>query len=469
MRRFQLPCAILLTLVILVGGAAIIAIVVLDVDLNLPESINLPWQQTSPGILPTHTPAPVALEVTPQNTPAPPPSITSSDGCRAVASAAGLTVDAETQREEFLAEKLPQIQTLPESVPENVAPPGKIFNRYIIQFTPDSVESDRNQYIRSIRARSRRKINSINTYVIFLRPRDDTGNFPESPIVLNIEPDFQAVASQADSPPNDPYYEQQWSLPVMGVAESWRAVREDALPVIVAVVDSGVCQTHPDLEGRMVEGYDFVDYDTDPEDVFGHGCGVAGVIAANRNNGTGIAGIAPNARIMPLRVLDERGLGSYSDIAAAIVFAVDNGAQIINLSLAGPTYSDALLDAVNYAAAEGVMVVAAAGNFGSPNPYFPAAFPSVIGVGSVDPALNRSSFSNFGNWVSVQAPGRDIITTNIAGGYETMTGTSFAAPQVAGIAALTREFNVPLNTDGGIVFVYPPDASLDCNPDTGEE
>ncbi|MEO0598648.1 MAG: S8 family serine peptidase [Chloroflexota bacterium] len=231
----------------------------------------------------------------------------------------------------------------------------------------------------------------------------------------------------------------------------------------VAVIDSGICANHPDLQGRITAGYDFVDDDNDPNDTFGHGCGVAGVIAANTNNGIGIAGIAPNVQIMPLRVLDNLGLGSYSNIANAIIYAVDNGADIINLSLAGPTSSVMLEAAVAYAVDSGVVVIAAAGNFGQPNAFYPAAYPSVIAVASIDPVtFERSSFSNYGADVDVLAPGRDILTTNLAGDYEFVSGTSFAAPIVAGITAMSEALNTPLKTEDGNVFLYPPDALPNC-------
>src|SRR5690606_7584394 len=125
----------------------------------------------------------------------------------------------------------------------------------------------------------------------------------------------------------------------------------DAPTVIVAVIDSGVCADHPDLAGRIAAGWDFVEDDDTAQDAFGHGCGVAGVIAANIGDAIGIAGVAPNAQVMPLRVLNAQGVGTYSDVAAAIVYAADHGAQVINLSLGGVNPSGVLEDAVNYAAA----------------------------------------------------------------------------------------------------------------------
>ncbi len=175
------------------------------------------------------------------------------------------------------------------------------------------------------------------------------------------------------------------------------------------------------------------------------------MIAANADNGIGIAGIAPNARIMPLRVLNAQGQGTYSDVAAAMVQAVDQGAQIINLSLGGTNASSVLNDAVDYAVAHGVMVIAAAGNTGG-SVLYPAAYAPVIAVGSVDPDLQMSSFSSRGPEIDLLAPGRDILTTGLSD-YRTMSGTSFAAPQVAGVAALEIALGRSLVVNGGIVAV----------------
>ena len=135
------------------------------------------------------------------------------------------------------------------------------------------------------------------------------------------------------------------------------------------------------------------------------------------NDGIGIAGVAPNAQIMPLRVLNASGVGSYSDVAAAIVYAADNGAQVINLSLGGSNPSSTLENAVNYAISKGVAIVATAGNNGTEGALYPAAYPDVIAVGSVDPNLQHSSFSNFGSQIDIWAPGRDIITTKRDGEF----------------------------------------------------
>ena len=205
--------------------------------------------------------------------------------------------------------------------------------------------------------------------------------------------------------------------------------------VTVAVIDTGVCMSHEDLVGRVLDnGYDFVDDDDDPEDVFGHGCSVAGIIAANIDNGIGIAGFAPNSSILPVRVLGPSGSGSMADVAAGIVYAADNGADIINLSLGSMVGSQVTEDAVNHAIGKGATVIASAGNSGGALPGFPARYENVVAVGAIDPNGERSSFSNKGG--DIWAPGRDVHTIYLDNGYKALNGTSFSAPYVAAMAAV---------------------------------
>jgi thermitase len=454
-------------LILLVGAAAIFVMVdpfdwnLLDYVPDITDITDIIATDTPP--LPTHTPAPgTELEAT---VPVP---ITSSDGCEAVASAAGVVIDADTERAEA-PRTLPNGNPFPGKEPRGVGSGGAIAaqareNRteVMIQFTADSRPNERNEYIRSIGGTSRQQIDALNTYIVILGPDVRPDRLPESPIVITAEINELAEAMQV-SDPNDTRYGEQWALPVVGLPAAWAAV-PTGRTVIVAVIDSGICASHPDLQGRIMQGYDFVENDNDPQDVFGHGCGVAGVIAANSNNAEGIAGIAPNVQIMPLRVLDEGGIGNYALIASAIVHAADNGADIINLSLAGPTYSQIMADAVTYAINKGVVVIAAAGNQARERAFYPAAYPSVIAVGSIDPNLAQSAFSNYGAEIDIWAPGRDILTTTNDGGYDFESGTSFAAPIVAGITAMTESFDAPLNTEDGIVFLYPPDNIPDCTP-----
>lgn len=208
--------------------------------------------------------------------------------------------------------------------------------------------------------------------------------------------------------------------------------------VIVAVLDTGVA-SHDDLSPQVLPGYDFIDNDTTPTDLNGHGTHVAGTVAATRNNNLGVAGVAPSAKILPVRVLDASGSGSLTGVANGIIYAVDNGAKIINLSLGGTSTTSALEAAVAYAVSKDVLVIAAAGNEGVNSlPSYPAAYPQVLAVASVDKNLAVSGFSSRGSYVDVAGPGGSITSTYLNNSYGTLSGTSMASPHVAAAAALLR-------------------------------
>ncbi len=331
-----------------------------------------------------------------------------------------------------------------------VPPAETIKNRLVIRFAEQASADERAAYIESLGADVTRQIDALDTVVLSLPDTLTRQTIPPSPLVTRTEPDYR-VSALIDLPTSDTYFAQQWGLSVTGAPAAWDDLPADAPDIAVAVIDSGICAAHPDLTGRILPGYDYVDDDSTPQDPLGHGCAVAGVIAANIDNGEGIAGVAPNTRILPLRVLNADGVGAYSDVAAAIVFAVDNGAQIINLSLGGSQPASVLADAVDYAAARDVLVIAAAGNTGQSGVLYPAAYERVVAVGSVDRDLQRSSFSSYGPEIGLLAPGRDILTTYGEDQYTTLSGTSLAAPHVSGIAALELAHGRALDLHGGVV------------------
>lgn len=239
--------------------------------------------------------------------------------------------------------------------------------------------------------------------------------------------------------PNDPQYQaQSWTWTVPGFPAAWdRTVGSGS--VTVAVVDTGVDPNHEDLIGSVLPGYDFVNSDGDPADDEGHGTLVAGVVAGHGNNGIGMAGGCWACKILPVKVLDATGHGSYSAIANGIYYAADHGAQVINLSLGGTGADPILGDAVQYAVDHGALVVMAAGNASSSNPFYPAYYASSIdgalSVAASDQNDDLYAFSNYGNWVEVAASGC-AVSTAAGGGYGFACGTSLAAPQVAAEAAL---------------------------------
>ncbi|MCK5405638.1 MAG: S8 family serine peptidase, partial [Desulfobulbaceae bacterium] len=259
--------------------------------------------------------------------------------------------------------------------------------------------------------------------------------------------------------PNDTYYyPYQWHLTRIGLEEAWDATAGGG--VVVAVVDTGVRQSLEDLAGTaFMSGYDFVNDDYDPTDDQGHGSHVAGTIAQTTNNNLGVAGVAYNSTIMPVKVLDKRGSGTYDDVANGIDYAVTNRADVINLSLGGSSSLDILEDAVNDAWEAGVVVVCAAGNENSSESFYPAAYANAISVTATGGNDALASYSNYGDTVDIAAPGGDIgdyngddyndrILQNTfvrnKTGYYFFAGTSMASPHVAGVAALIKAVNPSL-------------------------
>jgi subtilisin family serine protease len=236
--------------------------------------------------------------------------------------------------------------------------------------------------------------------------------------------------------PNDPAYAQQWAFPKISAPQAWDTQLGNS-SVVIAVIDTGVERTHPDLDAKIVPGYDFVQGDTAPDDGNGHGTHVAGTAAAESWNSSGGAGTCPGCRIMPIRVLDNNGSGSLVNVANGIRYAADHGAQVINMSLGGGG-STTLQSAVDYAAGKGVFLSCAAGNdnTSSTSSAYPGAYASCFAVASTTSTDARSSFSNYGSWVEAAAPGSNIYSTWLNGGYNTISGTSMATPHVAGLAGM---------------------------------
>ena len=265
--------------------------------------------------------------------------------------------------------------------------------------------------------------------------------FSAIPGVAYVEPDAVASSSVASE---DPYYSRQWFLPEIGAERAWDSEQGDP-GVVVAVLDTGIDASHPDLAGRVLQGWDFTSQGGDTTDVYGHGTHVAGIIAASGDNGVGLAGIAWKVRLLPVKVLDNNGNGRYSDLISGIRYAADNGASVINMSLGGGSRSQALQDAVDYARGKGVVVVAAAGNNASSSLSYPAACDGVISVGATDDADRRASFSNYGDGLDIVAPGVSVYSDYPAARYMSMSGTSMAAPQVSGAFALLRSYKPGLS------------------------
>lgn len=253
-----------------------------------------------------------------------------------------------------------------------------------------------------------------------------------------------AASGQSDASvaSNDPLRSLQWGLDAIGAEQAWPITRGQS--VVVAVLDTGVDGAHPDFGGRVLPGAAFpADGRAGNVSVAPHGTHVAGIIAAQADNGIGIAGVAPQATILPVRIFNSAGWGMNSDIVSGMLYATDNGASVINMSYSAVDPTDSERAAVAYARDRGVVLVAATGNGGrsmpAGTPTYPAAYPGVIAVSNLQQSpLRTNPTSNNGTFVDLGAPGTQIPSTNPDNQYASMTGTSMAAPQVSGVAALLK-------------------------------
>lgn len=296
--------------------------------------------------------------------------------------------------------------------------------------------------------------------------KEKVQEYARRPDVVYAEPNYYA---QAYAAPNDPYYTNQWNFadPAnggIGMEAAWE--QSTGTDVVVAIIDTGIAYENygsyvraPDLAGTtFVSGYDYVNNDNHPNDDNSHGTHVAGTVAQSTNNGIGVAGIAYNASLMPIKVLDKRGSGSYTNIALGIRWAADHGADVINMSLGGPVPAQVLEEALAYAYGKGVTIVAAAGNDATGTVGYPAAYDAyVIAVGATRMDKELAYYSNWGSSLDLVAPGGDVnVDQNGDGygdgilqntfnpstkrvsdfGYYFFQGTSMASPHVAGVAAL---------------------------------
>ncbi|MCJ7502724.1 MAG: S8 family peptidase, partial [Acidobacteriia bacterium] len=257
----------------------------------------------------------------------------------------------------------------------------------------------------------------------------------EHPAVEYVEPNYYAYA---DFTPNDPFFSQQWGMTKIRCPQAWDYTQGNN--TLVAVVDSGVQADHPDLQGRLLAGASFVPGFSTPVDDCGHGTHVTGIAAAATNNSTGVAGVGFNTMILPVKVLSYNPpwcSGSFDQVANGITYAADQGAKIINMSLGSYTDSQTVHNAVHYSYDHGALNIAAAGNENLTTMLYPAGYTDVVQpVGARTQSDTKASFSNYGSWVDLYAPGVSIYSTYINSGYFALDGTSMATPHASGVASL---------------------------------
>ena len=338
------------------------------------------------------------------------------------------------------------------TVNQNEGKPSLVPDEVIVKFARSLTDSQKESITNRYRLAKKKDSYQKGEFVVY-KHRDPAAvldQLQDEPGVIYAEQNAYAYACMA---PNDPmFYPHQWNMTRIGMLEAWDlSCGTDA---VVAILDTGVKQTLEDLgQTNFMAGWDFVNNDADATDDNGHGSHLCGTVAQSTDNLIGVAGIAYACTIMPVKVLDQNGSGTYDNVADAIIYAADNGAHVINLSLTGLAGSTTLEDAVNYAWNNGVLVVCSAGGDSSSIPVYPAAYARSLAVSATNYLDQITGYSNYGSYIDISAPGGDTndyngdgypeaILQNTIGpagdGYYFYSGTSSAAAHVSGTAALVK-------------------------------
>lgn len=315
-------------------------------------------------------------------------------------------------------------------------------NRIIVQPRVGLSESELKGVLRSVGGQVVDRIDGIDARVVELPPQAS-----EKAVAALLSKNPRLEFAELDrlvsvnALVNDPYYGSAWHLPKIGAHIGWDITMGNG--VTIAILDTGVDSAHPDLSARIVPGWDFVLNSADTSDLHGHGTKVAGTAAATTNNGVGVASLAGDSSLMPIRIADATGYASYSNIAKGLTWSADKGARVANISISGVAGSSTVLSAAQYMRSKGGVVVAGAGNSGAEEGI--GATDAIISVSGTTSSDVKASWSSYGNYVDLAAPGASIYTTTRGGGYGSASGTSFAGPVVAGAVALMMAANPSLS------------------------
>ncbi len=323
----------------------------------------------------------------------------------------------------------------------------------IVEFRPLVPEAIAEKITQNVGAKIKTKLFLPQTFVLKV-PGGQEENLAkilsQNPLISYAEPNFEAQALEI---PNDPYFSSQWGLTKIQAPGSWD-VTHSSQSAKIAILDTGIDRDHEDLSSKIVARINFTDTSSD-DDLYGHGTHVAGIASAQTANGIGVAGLGYDAGLISVKVLNDSGSGYYSWIANGIIWATDNGVRVINMSLGGSSSSSTLKNAIDYAWSKGVVLTCAAGNSGNTSPTYPGYYPNCIAVAATDSNDQKASWSSYGDWVDVAAPGVNILSTfpnhpysigkNL--NYDYGSGTSMATPYVAGLASLLLGYNSGLTNN----------------------
>lgn len=314
--------------------------------------------------------------------------------------------------------------------------------RILVHYRAGMVNSEMNRIVQRHRGRIIRHLRGINVRVVEISHDENVAavieNLSRDPFVKFVEEDRLLPPEEISA--NDPYYDKAWHLGKIEAPSAWEISMGEG--VVVAILDTGVDEDHPDLFGQTVPGWNIYDDDDDTSDVYGHGTRVAGTVAAASDNGIGVTSIAWDTLIMPVRISRPDGYASTSDIVEGIIWAADHGAQVANISY-DVSGSLTVENAAAYMRERGGVVVVAAGNSGIYRSIAPS--PALISVGATDKHDIRASFSAYGEYLDLVAPGAHIYSTRLGDGCSSASGTSMSCPVVAGVVALMMSVNPLLN------------------------